>query len=338
MKQKQKKAVSTAASSKAVMTRGKLLVVQFPHPGVEAVPTMAAQKSNPSVMAWNNSAQHKRKFMKATGQIVNINGTLSPKQDLLFWGEWEPTSMVYPITQWQGNGVQPQWLHIPFLNANAAPAAGGTANTAGCGGCVPTPYGGINTDPLVFGDYFIYSNCKQTRKNKGIPEPTQMQYLLPGSIILFGSKLLDSTGTPYFGLDTVFVVGDSRPYQPCNYKTDLKGFVPPDFARIMGPSFMKIKTQFTCYHGATVNNPIEGMFSFVPCKPYPNANIGFPRVKLTDKDFAQFAQYGNIIINGLSRIYHYTVIPNLQTSRSIWGKVCNIIQQQGYERGVNLRY
>ena len=344
-----KKTSSQATLPKVARRKQQLLVVQFPHPGTEAVPTRLEKMSNPIVKAWNQGS-HKRKFMKAKGQIVDCNGNLLPEQDLLFWGEWEPTSWVYPIQQSSGNGVQPQWLHIPFLDVSATPPAGVSSNVTGCGGagCNPTPnvptslqqkYS--NTDPLVFGDYFIYSNCRQTRKNDGVPAPTQMQSLLSGSIILFGSKLSDQNGNPYFALDTVFVVGESRPYVPKDCKIDLNGFVPHDFARIMGPSFMNGSTPFTCYRGATVNNPIEGMYSFLPCKPYPGMNIGFPRVKLTDKDFAQLTKLVNnskIIINGLSQNYHYTEIQNLTISKKIWETVCDIVKQQGYERGVNLKY
>ena len=321
----------------------KLCVVQFPHPGQEPTLARANRKHQPIVHPWNQGS-HKRKFMKALGQTVDSNGAISSKKELLFWGEWEPTSLVEPITQWQGNGVQPKWLHLPFLHTGATkvtPQTGSSirAATSGGAGCAPNS-NGINTDPLIFGDYFIYSNCRQARMgNNGKIVSTIMQSLQPGSIILFGSKLSDSNKCPYFALDTVFVVGEARKYVASNYKNDLKGFVHKDFAKIMGHSFIKGTSQFTCYHGATVTNPVDGMFSFVPCKTYPGVNIGFPRPKLVSQDFAPFNHKNkNIISNGLSRIYHYTVIPNIQTSRMIWNAVCNIIQQQGYERGVNLNY
>ena len=344
---------SSAALLNAATKKKKLCVVQFPHPKDEATPTRQQQKNSPIFYPWNCSGRHKRKFMKAVGQIVDSNNQLSAKQDLLFWGEWEPTSIAEQITQWSGNGVQPQWLHIPYLKipnsiippgAQANGGAGGFpgeeeiygAGANSCGGCSPQPGpnnypNDLNTDPLVFGNYFIYSNCRQIKNYSGKLIPTQLAFLQQGSIILFGSKLTDTNGIPYFALDTVFVVGESRRYIPFNYNTNLKGFVPKAFPVIMG-NFMSNKNCFTCYQGATFNQPVQGMFSFSPCKPYKGVNEGFPRVKLTDKDFAQF---GNIIINGLSRNYHLTDIPNLDVSCMIWDKVCQIVQQQGYERGVN---
>ena len=311
----------------------KLCVIQFPHPSVESVPTRAKQKLNPIIKGWNKGS-HKRKFMKAKGQIVGSNNQLTNKQDLLFWGEWEPASWVKPITQWQGNGVQPKWLHEPFLSKNSINSANTNCGSAGCNP-MPYPNNYDNTDPFVFNDYFLYSLCRQVRKDKsGMSVPTQMQSLSQGSIILFGSAL--SSPFPHFALDTVFVVGESRLYHPCQYKKDLKGFIPKNYDMIMGFPNSQIQTQYTCYHGATVNNPIEGMYSFVPCKPYPGYNLGFPRVMLTNIHFAQF---GNIIINSLSRNYHITNLHNnFQACKKIWDELCRIVNQQGYERGVNFEY
>lgn len=309
----------------------KLCIIQFPHPGVESAPTRVEMRKNPMSKGWNQGS-HKRKFMKSKGQIVDCNNQLTDKQDLLFWGEWEPTSWVERIAHCHGSGVQPKWLHIPFLKKNAI-----SSSTSYCGtGCNPMPYPNSydNTDPFVFNDYYLYSLCRQVRKNRsGMYVPTQMQSLSQGSIILFGSAL--STPFPHFALDTVFVVGESRVYRPCQYKKDLKGFIPKDYEKIMGFPYSKDQRLYTCYHGATVSNPIGGMFSFVPCKPFPGYNLGFPRVTLTSTDFARF---GNIIIDGLSRNYHKTNLRDIQVCKNIWDELCNIVKNQEYERGVNFEY
>jgi hypothetical protein len=48
-----------------------------------------------------------------------------------------------------------------------------------------------NTDPMVFGDAFYYSNCRQHnwRKPPNHPKPSEMQNLDLGSLILFGSMV-----------------------------------------------------------------------------------------------------------------------------------------------------
>jgi hypothetical protein len=46
-----------------------------------------------------------------------------------------------------------------------------------------------NTDPLVFGDRFLYSNCRQGRNRK-------LRELAPGSLVVFGSKHPSSVHRP----------------------------------------------------------------------------------------------------------------------------------------------
>ena len=54
-----------------------------------------------------------------------------------------------------------------------------------------------NTDPIVFGDSFGYSNCKQYKQ--------AMQGMPPGSLVLFG-RGMKVHGERRFVLDTCFVV------------------------------------------------------------------------------------------------------------------------------------
>lgn len=297
-----------------------IYVVQFPHPGTESMPSRVERKSTPIVRDYNKG-KHKRKFMKAIGQTVDDNGTISEKKDLLFWGEWEPTSWAEPINP-QGS-CDPHWMHKPFLEINGTNTSQGIDEYA-------------NTDPFVFGDYFIYSNCRQMRTYKGQKVSSRLCSLQVGSVILFGSAM--KVPFPHFALDTVFVVGESKQYVPRNYKKGLNAFIPENFERIMGfeqwPDEF-IDLQFRCYHGVTADKPINGMYSFVPCKPYNGIHVRFPRVILTNRDFAAF---GNIIIDKLSQNYHYTALDNISESKKIWDKVCQIVRQQGCERGVNFEY
>lgn len=65
---------------------------------------------------------------------------------------------------------------------------------------------------------------------------TYLSRLPIGCLILSGSKVTLDTGSTkedVFALDTVFVVGDSRPYTIKNYKTDFAGFIPKDYKRIV---------------------------------------------------------------------------------------------------------
>ena len=116
-----------------------------------------------------------------------------------------------------------------------------------------------NTDPFVFGDRFIYSSiCK----------PYATLNIKPGSIILFGSTH-NYDGEMRYRVDTVFVVkviidlvtdkngnyifdeykdGD----KDIHYNTTLKHLDPND------PFSHKI------FIGATPQDPVEGMYSFIP--------------------------------------------------------------------------
>jgi len=144
-----------------------LMFVQFPHPGSE-------HKPGGLVIDWNTGA-HARKFLRGSGRYVERGIVRSGT--LVFWGEWEPQSRIVEAFDDVAGG-RPRWLHEPFWQT-------------------PSDTRSLqNTDPLVFGDRFLYSNCRQHRNRK-------LRHLSPGSIVLFGSKLQRE-----FVLDTVFVVGD----------------------------------------------------------------------------------------------------------------------------------
>ena len=82
----------------------RVLIVQFTHPGGEYA--VSHKELVNGVKEWNYGP-HRRKFLKTVGQYVMDNGSLSLKQDLLFWGEWEPTSKILPVSNVVGNGVVP---------------------------------------------------------------------------------------------------------------------------------------------------------------------------------------------------------------------------------------
>ena len=155
----------------------------------------------------------------------------------------------------------PRHLHHPFLDS-------------------PTESAGLqNTDPFVFGDEFLYTSCQQWRR-KPHAYPVQLRYLLPGSIVLFGSCSGDR-----FLLDTVFVVHDFIDHDRGDYRAVLRGTVPDAYWTVTlepwysGPADGR---SFRLYRGANPANPVNGMFSFFPCRRADGrVTRGFPRPDLS---------------------------------------------------------
>jgi hypothetical protein len=128
-----------------------------------------------------------------------------------------------------------------------------------------------NTDPWVFGDEVFYSNCKQV--TGPLRNPTSMQHLGIGSVICFGSSIGGD-----FCVDTVFVIGSSEPWTPAAadaLDVDLA------FAVCTAHSIANVATdrhnQLTLYRGASYDNPVHGMYSFVPAKRADDKDPRFAR-------------------------------------------------------------
>lgn len=309
-----------------------VLVVQFTHPGGEH--GVSPKERVTGVKEWNYGS-HRRKFLKAIGQYVMDDGWLSLKQDLLFWGEWEPTSGFIPVTSSHGTGVMPRYIHTPFLklkngNLDIPPFHNGKFVSRKDG--TKEPLCRQNTDPFVFGDCFLYSVCKQRKKvkNSTLTQFTRMGELEKGSVILFGSTISSKHGGPYFVLDTVFVVRDFKEYYSGNALHDLAGLVPCDYYEIMGYNNWKPHNNFILYRGASYNNRVDGMFSYVPCKPCPSKVEGFPRVKLTHSDMSIISDN----LNAAPTYSNNTVI----LPKDCWSQICSIVKKQGFELGLNFEY
>ena len=213
-------------------------IVQFPHPGGEHRP-------RGEHIDWNRG-QHRRKFLKATATYLDAGHV--QRGPIAFWGEWEPQSQVveaYPAGLPDG----PRWLHEPWLK-------------------VPRHRRLLlNTDPLVFGDRFRYSNCRQARN-------AVLRRLPPGSLLLFGSALRGA-----FVLDTVFVV--ARP--GVDY---LRGA--PDHLAV--PEWVRSVVfdplrgtgdggyeALRLYEGVRQADDPSAPYSFVPCRPYVPGGGAFAR-------------------------------------------------------------
>ncbi|MDE2780302.1 MAG: hypothetical protein OXI91_11590 [Chloroflexota bacterium] len=157
--------------------------VQFSHPGREHEPDRSGRKS------WNKSNRsHGRKFMRFHGAWTEADGG-ERTGDLYAWGEWEPESeLLRALDQPKRDSGYPRYLWRPYY--------------------VPKgDYGGLhNTDPFIFGERFLYSNCGQGSK-------PGLLHLGGGSIIAFGSGK-EIGGARQWMLDTVLVVKDSMEYSP----------------------------------------------------------------------------------------------------------------------------
>ena len=270
-----------------------LLVVQFPHPGAEH----GGDQGN--IKKWNLET-HRRKFMRVPGRWRVSPNLDAPEQsgDVVFWGEWEPPSRIITELPRKGAGF-PRFLHEPFWTT-------------------PPDHPDVqNTDPYVFGDHFLYSNCRQNTR----VGPLRTQRLARGSLILFGSGLNDE-----FVLDTVFVVADSQPIT-AETLSDLRA-VDEAFRTatldLLAPAAQEMR--FRLYEGATPASPVEGMFSFFPCKPYEDSLEGFSRPAIAIDG----------IINPRNwRSVKMTSLESLDVARHLWERIADQAMHHGLALGVH---
>ena len=234
--------------------------VQFPHPGKEHEPGSGRD--------WSRAEySHRRKFMHLRGKWIEEDDTRRAG-DLWAWGEWEPESdLIRRLSSPPGGSRYPRYLWGPYY---VVPRNG---------------YGELhNTDPFIFGERFLYSNCGQpTRSKRGL------RYLAPGSVIAFGSgQAVD--GERRWALDTVFVIRDFVEYDMARARMELKNWASATFLDVTGGPLadharQKVSCSRQCaptsarlrlYLGATPCDPVQGMYSFFPAVP-AGGDAGFPR-------------------------------------------------------------
>ena len=235
--------------------------VQFPHPGTE--------HNSKSGCVWNKLKNvHRRKFMQLRGDWIDRDGS-THTGGLRAWGEWEPESkLICKFSNKVTGPHHPKFLWEPYWIQKPS-------------------YSGLhNTDPFIFGDCFLYSNCGQTAEKK-----RGLKHLSRGSVIAFGSgKKID--GERKWMLDTVLVVRDYLDYGMREARTVLKDWAPCTFLQVVGGPLIDNEhkncnpkprvacaptgTQLRLYQGATPDNRINGMFSFFPAMP-DGGNASFPR-------------------------------------------------------------
>ena len=258
--------------------------VQFPHPGGEHRPGPGGHA------AWNTlRAAHARRFMQTRGEWIEADGS-TRRGDVWAWGEWEAQSQLLRRLGGPIALGYPEYLWRPYY---VIPDAG---------------YGGLhNTDPFIFGERFLYSNCKQLSGRR-------IRSLARGSVVAFGSEKAGQ-----WVLDTVLVVADFVDYTAAQAPSVLAGFVPEAFLDVTGGPLADNDEDAKCgperdtrtgcgggtragaqdatlrlYRGATPKDPVHGMFSFFPAMP-EGGNRGFPRpsVNLPEFCFTQNLRQGH---------------------------------------------
>ena len=209
--------------------------------------------------------------MQTRGEWIEADGRIR-RGDLWAWGEWEAQSQLLRRLEGPKALGYPKYLWHPYY---VIPDEG---------------YGGLhNTDPFIFGERFLYSNCKQLSGKR-------IRSLARGSVIAFGSLKADQ-----WVLDTVLVVSDFVDYIAAQVPSALAGFVPEAFLDVTGGPLADNDEDAKCgpepdsrtgcgggtradaqgatlrlYRGATPKDPVHGMFSFFPAMP-EGGTRGFAR-------------------------------------------------------------
>lgn len=315
-------------------------IVQFPHPGAEHAP----DQRGGSHKQWN-AGNHKRKFLLSQGDYVDGKGRLHHSADMTFWGEWEPPSDVWEFPLCKNELGTPRWLHRPYLPrlipSNKKDSSCATHKTAGCA----SHSNFQNTDPFVFDHDFKYFVCKQFKTYSKHSPPgkvrsTRMANLEPGSLILFGSTLMKPK--PSFHLDTVFVVGAIRDYDPSKTQTaKFLGVSETYFQsvyRMAFPEPAKYYPILRIYSGATFENSFNGMYSFSPARPYAGQLGGFPRVQLAAKDFETVTKRGlDFLSDNLNSAPRITTCKKNDV-KEVWSRVRDLCRKHQCLEGVRFSY
>ena len=233
-------------------------LVQFVHPGFEYRRSehVGGRKTRSGLMGWKpGNTNHDRKFMVARGSLLEWDtGRDRPGVPMVFWGEWEGPSVFWKLAGSPGKPL-PTVIHAPFRPDQC-------------------PTGSIqNTDPMVFGDAFVYSNCLQA----AFPS---LRSLSPGSIVLFGRHSRPDNQRS-FNLDTCLVIDRIEtlppvPVDPESYGIDLLTDA------VLGPVHTEgARDELTVYFGRRRPPDGAGPFSFFPARLMKEPPPLFERPLLT---------------------------------------------------------
>lgn len=279
--------------------------VQFMHPGGEHSP------DTPDLKCWNRG-RHQRKFLVSNGRCIADGARRDG--EIVFWGEWEAESTVSRHYE-QPLPDDPRFLYEPYFIDHQ------------------DRIWRQNTDPFVFGESFHYTGCLQNTRIG----PTQLRYLAPGSVVLFGSCRAKSR----FVLDTVFVVSGNIDHGADDWQRVLDGRISPTYRKVTiepwycqdlpedqscTPDCGDLPGQrYRLYFGATPERPIGRTFSFFPCQPHDMGEGGFvrPEINLPGYVTPHLTQ-GKKIARDLT----------LATLDDLWQEVARQVQQCGLAFGV----
>jgi hypothetical protein len=239
--------------------------------------------------------------------------------------------------------LEAQWSPSHRAPAEEAKLHGGRATTGRSGFIVPSgptrthTCGFHNTDPFVSGDRFFYTGCLQHTKHG----PTQLRNLSRGSVILFGSK---RPGRPEFTLDTVFVVADYVDHARRDYKRKLADIVSETYAAVTlapwygetpgckpaelngGCTTPESERSFRLYLGATLEDPVDGMFSFFPSVTGDRIGQGFARPAIRMPEVISPKMTQNKRLNPRQGIDEIT---------PLWNEVVRQVAEQGLALGIH---
>ena len=272
-------------------------IIQFLHTAKEAAPS----SNDSNIIQWNNSKNHRRKFILSKGRHL-INNKLK-KDKLVFWGEWEAQSRVIKLKNKESN--LPKYLNQPFLDNSVDNKT-------------------HNTDPYVFGDNFKYLICQQ--KSNEI-----LRNLEPYSMILFGSNINN-----LFCLDTLFIVSDdSKAYTPKSIKSVFGNKNQYYFASVQQlENNRKDSTECRFYKGINYDNRIKysGIYSFVPAKIYNPYNE-------SDYIFKQPEINLDIINHKLSKGINSSNNRNFSIKEILyyWNKIVKQVEVLGLFKGIEFK-
>ena len=231
-------------------------IIQFVHPGFEYHQRehVGGRQVRSGVMDWKSgNSKHDRKFIVGRGSLFEPGAGQDHRDaSIVFWGEWEGPSVFWRINASPGK-PGPSIIHAPFRPERAP--------------LEPVQ----NTDPMVFGDAFVYSNCLQQAYSS-------LRRLAEGSIVLFGRHSRVAY-QPAFSLDTCLVVDrveplESHPFDPAAYGEDIL-----DDA-VLSPLFTEGGANtFVVYFGKSRTDD-GSPFSFVPARMLDDPDRYFARPRL----------------------------------------------------------
>lgn len=284
------------------------IAIRFHHPGKE---TEAIYFNSEGLCGWKSKPIdvkkniHSRKYLNSMGVYISSLMGEKKSEEIGFWGEWEAESKVkknnIDVDLSQINPL-PQFFHYP-IRPTITPSQLNIHFE--------------NTDPCVFGDYFIYSNCQQSSK-----KAKYLKELDEGDVIIFGSTF-SPRDKKMFVIDTVFVIKNKISFIPRNARETLGKEVPDWYYHLTLDLIPD--NEFILYIGATFNDPVNGMYSFFPCVPvnlYPN---GFNRPTVMSNKIEYLSKCGQT--QGTGRIKGFDSV-------AVWNELAKDILDQELYLGI----